>query len=85
MSKTLRNQLIIAAFSSVMISILWVIGDLPFSMNYALAFVIAALWVPVLLRHKQRDGSMFWNVFFGLLGLVVLSVVVRVVWLIGRG
>ena len=85
MSKTLRNQLIIAAFSSVMISILWFIGDLAFSMNYALAFVIAALWVPVLLRHKQREGSMFWIVFLGLLGLVVLSVVVRVVWLIGRG
>ena len=85
MSKTLRNQLIIAAFSSVMISILWVIGDLPFSMNYALAFVITALWVPVLLRHKQREGSMLWNVFFGLIGLVVLSIVVRVVWLIGRG
>ena len=85
MSKTLRNQLIIAAFSSVMISILWVIGDLAFSMNYALAFVITALWVPVLLCHKQREGSMFWNVFFGLLGWVVLSVVVRVVWLIGRG
>ena len=85
MSKTLRNQLIIAAFSSVMISILWVIGDLPFSMNYALAFVITALWVPVLLRHKQRERSMFWNVFFGLLGLVVLSIVIRVVWLIGRG
>ena len=85
MAKTLRNQLIIAAFSSVMISILWVIGDLAFSMNYALAFVIAALWVPVLLRNKQREGSMFWNVFFGFLGLVVLSIVIRVVWLIGRG
>ena len=84
-SKTLRNQLIIAVFSSVMISILWIIGDLPFSMNYALAVVITALWVPVLMRHKQRDGSIFWNVFFGLLGLVVLSIVVRVVWLIGRG
>ena len=83
--KTLRDQLIIAVFSSVMISILWIIGDLPFSMNYALAFVITALWVPVLLRHKQRVGSMFWNVFFGLLGLVVLSIVVRVAWLIGRG
>ena len=84
-SKTLRSQLIIAVFSSVMISILWIIGDLPFSMNYALAFVITALWVPVLLRHKQREGSMSWNVFFGLIGLTVLSIVVRVVWLIGRG
>ena len=84
-SKTLRNQLIIAVFSSVMISILWIIGDLPFSMNYALAFVITALWVPVLLRHKQREGSMLWKVFFGLIGLTVLSIVVRVVWLIGRG
>ena len=84
-SKTLRNQLIIAVFSSVMISILWIIGDLPFSMNYALAFVITALWVPVLLRHKQREGSILWAVFFGLLGLAVLSIVVRVVWIIGRG
>ena len=85
MSKTLRNQLIIAVFSSVMISILWVIGALPLSMNYALAFVITALWVPVLLRHKQREGSILWAVFFGLLGLAVLSIVVRAVWLIGRG
>ena len=84
MSKTLRNQLIIAAFSSVMISILWIIGDLPFSLNYALAFVITALWLPVLLRHKQQQGSMAWNLFFGLLGLGVLLIVVRVVWLIGR-
>ena len=84
-SKTLRNQLIIAVFSSVMISVLWIIGDLPFSMNYALAFVITALWVPVLMRHKQREGSMLWNAFFALIGLTVLSIVVRVVWLIGRG
>ena len=85
LSKTLRSQLIIAVFSSVMISILWVIGDLPLLMNYALAFVITALWVPVLLRHKQRGGSILWAVFFGLLGLAVLSIVVRAVWLIGRG
>ena len=85
LSKTLRNQLIIAVFSSVMISILWVIGDLPLSMNYALAFVITALWVPVLLRHKQREGSILWTVFFALLGLAVLSIVIRAVWLIGRG
>ena len=85
LSKTLRNQLIIAVFSSVMISILWVIGDLPLSMNYALTFVITALWVPVLLRHKQREGSILWTVFFALLGLAVLSIVIRVVWLIGRG
>ena len=83
--KTLRDQLVIAVFSSVMISILWVIGDLPLLMNYALAFVITVLWVPVLLRHKQRDGSILWAVFFGLLGLAVLSIVVRAVWLIGRG
>ena len=85
LSTTLRNQLIIAVFSSVMISILWVIGDLPLSMNYALTFVITALWVPVLLRHKQREGSILWTVFFALLGLAVLSIVVRAVWLIGRG
>ncbi len=83
--KTLRDQLIIAVFSSVMISILWVIGDLPLLMNYALAFVITALWVPVLLRQKQREGSILRAVFFGLLGLAVLSIVVRAVWLIGRG
>ena len=83
--KTLRDQLVIAVFSSVMISILWVIGDLPLLMDYALALVITALWVPVLLRHKQRDGSILWAVFFGLLGLAVLSIVVRAVWLIGRG
>jgi len=41
--------------------------------------------VPVLLRHKQREGSILWAVFFGLLGLTVLSIVVRAVWLIGRG
>ena len=85
LSKALRNQLIIAVFSSVMISILWFIGDLPLSMNYALTFVITALWVPVLLRHKQREGSILWTVFFALLGLAVLSIVVRAVWLIGRG
>ena len=83
--KTLRDQLVIAVFSSVMISILWVIGDLLPSMNYALTFVITALWAPVLLRHKQREGSILWAVFFGLLGLAVLSIVVRAVWLIGRG
>ena len=85
LSKTLRNQLIITVFSSVMISILWFIGDLPLSMNYAVTFVITALWVPVLLRHKQREGSILWTVFFALLGLAVLSIVVRAVWLIGRG
>lgn len=84
-SKTLRNQLIIAVFSSVMISILWVIGDLPLAMNYVLIFVITALWMPVLLRHKQREGSILWAVFFGFLGLAVLSIVVRAVWIIGRG
>ena len=83
--KTLRDQLIIAVFSSVMISILWVIGDLPLLMNYALAFVITALWMPVLLRQKQREGSILWAVFFGLLGLAVLSIVIRAVCLIGRG
>ena len=83
--KTLRDQLVIAVFSSVMISILWIIGDLPLLMNYALALVITALWVPVLLRHKRREGSILWAVFFGFLGLAVLSIVVRAVWLIGRG
>jgi len=54
-------------------------------MYYALPFVIVALWIPAALAHKQRDGGVVWNSFFGLLGLAVVSVVVRAVWLIGRG
>lgn len=85
LSQARRNQLIIAAISSVLLKSLWVIGDLPRSMNFSLPFVISALWVPAFLAHKQRDGSLAWNLFFGVLGLAVVGVVVRAVWLIGRG
>jgi len=85
LSQARRNQLIIAAISSVLLATLWTIGDLPRSMYYALPFVIVALWIPAALAHKQRDGGVVWNSFFGLLGLAVVSVVVRAVWLIGRG
>ena len=80
-----RNQLIIAGISSVLLAVLWIIGDLPRSMYYALPFVIGALWVPAALAEKQHQRSLRWNIFFGVLGLAVVSVVVRAVWLIGRG
>jgi hypothetical protein len=54
-------------------------------MNYALAPVIVALWIPAALAQKQREGSLAWNLMFGLLGLAVVAVVIRAVWLIGRG
>ncbi len=79
-----RNQLIIAGISSVLLVTLWAVGDLPRSMYYALPFVIAGLWIPALLVHKHRQGSLAWNMFFGLLGIAVVSVIVRAVWLIGR-
>ena len=79
-----RNQLIIAGISSVLLATLWAVGDLPRSMYYALPFVIASLWVPALLVHKHRQGSLAWNMSFGLLGIAVVSVIVRAVWLIGR-
>ena len=63
---------------------LWVIGDFSRSMNYALPIVIGVLWIPAALAEKQRIGSMRWNVFFGVLGIGVVSVVVRAVWLIGQ-
>ncbi|MCX8277856.1 MAG: hypothetical protein OTJ43_06260 [Dehalococcoidia bacterium] len=85
LSQARRNQLVIAAISSALLTTLWAIGDLPGSMNTALPFVIAALWIPVFLSRKQRDGGVLWNSLFGILGIAVVSVVVRVVWLIGRG
>jgi len=76
--------LIIAGISSVLLLVLWLIGELPRSMYYVLPVVIAALWVPAVLAQKQRNGALGWNVAFGLLGLAVSAVVVRAVWLIGR-
>lgn len=77
--------MIIAGISTVLLSILWAVGDLPRSMYFALAPVIIVLWIPAVLAHKQRQGSRSWNAFFGLLGIAVIAVVVRAVWLIGRG
>ena len=85
LSQARRNQLIIAAISSVLLATLWAIGDLPRSMYIALPFVIAAIWIPAFLAQKQRDGGTLWNSFFGLLGIAVVGVIVRAVWLIGRG
>jgi hypothetical protein len=85
LSQARRNQLIIAGISTVLLSILWAVGDLPRSMFYALPPVIIVLWIPAVLAHKQREGSRSWNAFIGLLGIAVVSVVVRAVWLIGRG
>lgn len=69
----------------MLLAALWIVGDLPQSMNYALPFVIGALWIPAFLAHKQRDGGVVWNSFFGVLGIAVVGVIVRAVWLIGRG
>ena len=85
LSQARRNQLIIAAISSVLLATLWAIGDMTRSMSIALPFVIAALWIPAILANKQRDGGIVWNSFFGILGLAVVSVIVRAVWIIGRG
>lgn len=79
-----RNQLLIAGFSTFLLATLWAVGDLPRSMYYALPFVIASLWVPALLVRRQLQGSLAWKLFFGLLGIAVISTVVRAVWLIGR-
>ncbi len=84
-SQARRNQLIIAGISTVLLSILWAVGDLPRSMYFALVPVIVALWIPAVLAHKQREGSRSWNAFFALLGIAVVAVVVRAVWLVGRG
>jgi branched-subunit amino acid transport protein len=80
-----RNQLIIAGISSVLLATLWAISDLPRPLNYALAPVVVALWIPVVLAHKQREDSLVWSGLFALLGLAVFAVVMRIAWLIGRG
>lgn len=80
-----RNQLIIAGISTILLAMLWTVSDLPRSMYYTLPFIIAGLWVPALLVRKQLQGSLAWNLFFGVLGIAVISTIVRVVWLIGRG
>ena len=80
-----RNQLIIAALSTELLAGLWAVGELPLARYYALPFVIVGLGGPALLVRKQLQGSLVWNLFFGLLGIAVISIVVRAVWLIGRG
>ncbi len=85
LSQTRRNQLIIAGISTVLMVILWSIGDFSRAMNFALPGVIVALWIPAALAHKQRDGGMAWNIPIMLLGLAVFTVVVRAIWLMGRG
>ena len=85
LSPVRRNQLLIAALSSLMLVTLWVVGDLPRYMYFLLPFVVGSLWVPAALSHKQQQGSLAWNLFFGLLGIFVILVVTRAVWLIGRG
>ena len=79
-----RNQLLIAALSSLLIASLWWIGDLPEVMYYLLPLVIFSLWIPAIMAHKQREGSIALNVFFIVLGITVITAIVRTVWLIGR-
>ena len=85
LSQTRRNQLIIAGISTVLMVILWSIGDFSREMNFALPLVIVALWIPAALAHKQREGGIVWNAPIVLLGLAVVAVVIRAIWLIGRG
>ena len=80
-----RNQLIIAGVTTLLIVLLWTVGDLPRSMFYALPFLIVGLWIPALMVRRQLEGSLAWNLLFGLIGIAVISTIVRAVWLIGRG
>ena len=80
-----RNQLIIAGVSTLLIVLLWTVGDLPRSMFYALPFLIVGLWIPALMVRRQLEGSLAWNLLFGLIGIAVISTIVRAVWLNGRG
>ena len=84
MAQVRRNQVVIAAISTVLLITLWFVGNLPRYMFYALPFVIVSLWVPAVLAYKQREGSLVWNLFFGGMGIAVISIVGRAVWLIGR-
>jgi len=79
-----RNQMLIAGISSVLLVALWIAGDVPTGMYFLLPPVIVAMWIPALLAHKQRIGSLRWNLLFGLLGIGVVSTVVRVVLYIGN-
>ncbi|MGB1748805.1 MAG: hypothetical protein ACPHK0_03375 [Dehalococcoidia bacterium] len=79
-----RNQMLIAGISSVLLIALWLVGDVPTVMYFLLPPVIVAMWISALLAHKQRIGSVRWNLFFGLLGVGVVSTVVRVVLYIGN-
>ena len=79
-----RNQMLIAGISSVLLIALWLVGDVPIGMYFLLPPVIVAMWIPALLAHKQRLGSVRWNLLFGLLGVGVVSTVVRVVLYIGN-
>ena len=80
-----RNQLIIAGVTTLLIVLLWTVGDLPRSMFYALPFLIVGLWIPALMVRRQLEGSLAWNLLFGLIGISVISTIVRAVWLIVRG
>ncbi|MDA1279514.1 MAG: hypothetical protein O3B95_05655 [Chloroflexi bacterium] len=80
-----RNQLIIAGLSSLLLMTLWTVGNLPRYMYFALPFVVGSLWIPAVLFEKQCAGSLGWNLFFGAIGVAVVLVVGRAVWLIGRG
>jgi len=80
-----RNQMLIAGISSVLLVALWIVGDVPTGMYFLLPPVIVAMWIPALLAHKQRIGSLRWNLLFGLLEIGVVSTVVRVVLHIGNG
>ena len=80
-----RNQLIIAGVSTLLLVLLWTVGDLPRSMFYALPFLIVGLWIPALMVRRQFEGSLVWNLLFGMIGIAVISTIVRAVWLIGRG
>ena len=77
--------MIIAGVSTLLIVLLWTVGDLPRSMFYALPFLIVGLWIPALMVRRQLEGSLAWNLLFGLIGIAVISTIVRAVWLIGRG
>lgn len=83
MSPARRIQAIVAGIASVLLLVLWVTENNPGSMNFAIPAAMAILWLPVVLAQKQRQGSIAWNSFFGLLGIAVVAVAVRATWMIG--